>query len=476
MQDTYEAFELSPEGKWNKARFQFLQDEEGAWSLLRDGVLHEELGKGLVPLEVESCGVCATDLARKNLPFPLPQVIGHEVLARDSSGQRVVVEINASHRARGLEEDCPYCQSKNAKSLHRHCPERQVLGIDRLPGGFGPRILAPRNAIFAVPPGLGSDTAVLCEPFSAALHAVDSVQEKHGKRIAVLGLGRLGLLAIAALAARRRDSGEEFEILGLGRRKRPRDLALELGADTVLPVEGEGENLDDGLFEIVLDTTGSPKGFRTSLRIASSEVHLKSTHGLPTAGLRNLTAFVVDELRVHPFGQPYGDTLPPGVETVVWFAKGQPPKEWKQRCRVVRGEAALTDLMALRAFPGGEGLHGADLVVVERSQHLDQAIRPIRGQELSMLRPGGAILLLGNEAEKSSLYRAVDDRGIFVSSSRCGDFEEALALLAEDSQLQNLGEILVDHHFVPAQLSEAFAASTSPACVKAVIRHKTNIS
>ena len=467
MQETYEAFEFSPEGKWNKARFRFFQDEEGAWSLFRDGVLHEELGQGLVPLEVVSCGICATDLARKNLPFPLPQVIGHEVLARDSSGHRVVIEINASHRARGLDVDCPYCQSKGAKSLHRHCPERQVLGIDRLPGGFGPWGLAPKNAIYAVPPGLNADTAVLCEPFAAALHAVDSVQEKHGKRVAVLGLGRLGLLAIAALAARRRHSGEEFEILGLGRRNRPRDIALELGADTVIPVEGEGENLSDGLFEIVLDTTGNPKGLRTALRIASSEVHLKSTHGLPTAGLRNLTALVVDELRV----QPYGDTLPPGVETIVWLAKGQPPKEWKERCRVVRGEASLTDLMALRSFPGSEGLHGADLVVVDRSAHVDQAIRPIRGQELSMLRPGGAILLLKNEAEKSSLYRAIDDHGLVLSSSRCGDFEEALALLAEDSQLQNLGEVLVDHHYDPAQLSEAFVAAASTACVKAIIRH-----
>jgi threonine dehydrogenase-like Zn-dependent dehydrogenase len=468
MLEPFDALELSPDGDWNKANFQFFQDEEGAWSLLRNAVLHEELGKGLVPLRVERCGVCATDLARKNLPFPLPQVIGHEVLARDTSGQQVVIEINASHRARGLEVDCPYCQSKEARSLHRHCPQRQVLGIDRLPGGFGPLVLAPKNAIFAVPPSLPPDTAVLCEPFAAALHAVDSLSEKHGKRVAVLGLGRLGLLVIAALAARRRDSGEEFEILGLGRRKRPMDLALELGADSVIPVEGEGENITDGLLEIVLDTTGSPKGFRTALRIASSEVHLKSTHGLPTAGIRNLTAFVVDELRAEPFR----DTLPPEIETLVWLAKGHPPSQWKQHCRVVRGEAALTDLMALRTFPGSTGLPGADIVVVDRSVHLDQVIRPIRGRELSMLRPGGRIWIRKNEAEKSSLFRAVDDRRILLSSSRCGDFEEALALLAEDPSLKNLGECLVDHHFSPDQLHEAFAAAVSLACTKAVIRHR----
>ena len=467
MNGDFEAFEFGPMGEWNKAQFRFQQDEEGGWRLMRNGAFHEELGKGLVPLEVESCGICATDLARKNLPFPLPQVLGHEVLARDSSGCRVVIEINASHRARGLDVDCPYCNAQGASSLHRHCPERQVLGIDRLPGGFGPKILAPKNAIFAVPPQLGAETAVLCEPFAAALHAVDCIKEKHGKRVAVLGLGRLGLQVIAALAARRRHSGDEFEILGLGRRKRPMDLALELGADSVFKVEGEGENLADGLFEIVLDTTGNPKAFRTALRIASSEVHLKSTHGLPTAGLRNLTPFVVDELRV----QPYRDTLPSDVRTVVWLAKGHPPSEWKQHCRVVRGEAALTDLMALRAFPGEGGLYGADLVVVDQSRNLDQVIRPIRGKELSMLRPGGTIYLRANKEEKSSLYRAVDDRGISLSSSRCGDFEEALALLAEDSELQNLGECLIDHHFSPKDLAEAFAAAASPTCVKAVIRH-----
>ncbi|HHI80994.1 MAG TPA: hypothetical protein ENK02_13585 [Planctomycetes bacterium] len=468
MLEPFSALELSPEGAWKQVALQFRQGQEEEWTLYREGVPFEELGRGLVPLQVEACGICATDLARKNLPFRLPQVIGHEVLAKDSHGNRVVVEINASHRARGLDEDCPYCKAGDRGGLHRHCPERQVLGIDRLPGGFGPWILAPKNALFAVPETLPPDTAVLCEPFAAALHAVDSIPDKHGKRLAVLGLGRLGLLSIAALAARRRDSGEEFEIVGLGRRKRPMDLALELGADSVQQVEGEGENLGDGLFELVLDTTGSPKAFRTALRIASGQVHLKSTHGLPTAGLRNLTPLVVDELGV----QPYRDTLPPEVHTVVWLAPGQPPSSWKQQCRVIRGEAPLSDLMAVLSLPGPDGVPGADLVVVDRSSNIDQAIRPIRGRELSLLRPGGSILLRKNEAEKSSLYRAVDDRGIRLGSSRCGNFEEALALLVGDPQLQFLGEILVDHHFFAGQLEEAFAAASSSACIKAVIRQQ----
>ena len=34
----------------------------------------------------------------------------------------------------------------------------------------------------------------------------------------------------------------------------------------------------------------------TAVRLARREVHLKSTHGRPSAGLAKLTAFVVDEL------------------------------------------------------------------------------------------------------------------------------------------------------------------------------------
>ena len=71
--------------------------------------------------------------------------------------------------ARAVEStDCAFC----ASGLHKHCPERLVLGIHDLPGGFGPWILAPTRAVHRIPDNVPSGTAVLIEPFAAALNAV----------------------------------------------------------------------------------------------------------------------------------------------------------------------------------------------------------------------------------------------------------------------------------------------------------------
>lgn len=174
------------------------------WRIHRDGVLALELGPGYCLLRTQSCGVCSTDLARQFLPFPLPQVIGHEVIAMgDETGQRFVVEINASHAARGVASACPFCNA----GLHTHCPERIVLGIHDLPGGFGPYLLAPIHACVPIPASIPDSAAVLVEPFAAALHAVATIAPRDGERIAVLGPRRLGMLVVAALAVCVRSAG-----------------------------------------------------------------------------------------------------------------------------------------------------------------------------------------------------------------------------------------------------------------------------
>ena len=110
-----------------------------------------------------ACGVCSTDIALHRMSFPLPLVSGHEVVG-ESQGVRVCMDINATHRTRGISSDCPYCKSA---SFHTQCPERITLGIDRLPGGFGKWLIAPRNALAPIGT-LPISGAVLIEPLAAA--------------------------------------------------------------------------------------------------------------------------------------------------------------------------------------------------------------------------------------------------------------------------------------------------------------------
>ena len=128
-----------------------------------------------------------------------------------------------------------------------------------------------------------------------------------------------------------------------------------------------------------------------------------------------------------------------------------------------------------RSAEPGE-LPRADAAVVQDSEQVDRAIRPSEASELSLVRPRGEIVLPGSSQPRvadSPLLCAVAGRGLRLSSSRCGDFREAIDLVRRDSELLRLGELLITHRFGAAEIREAFAVARSPDCIKAVIEHET---
>ncbi len=459
-----------------RAHYRLDGDVAHGWKVFRDGALALELGAGYRPLRVRQCGVCSTDLARHHLPFPLPQVIGHEVLAADETGRRYVVEINASHKARGVRSECAFCRA----GLDTHCPERVTLGIHALPGGFGPWILAPVAACLEVPGSVPDSAAVLVEPFAAALHAVATIAPRNGDRIAVLGPRRLGMLVIAALAgvrAQRRAEGRDFTIVAVARDPAMLQLARTFGATAAHAIGDGAPPLADGAFDVVIDTTGHPDGLQTAVRLARREVHLKSTHGQESCGLRQLTALVVDELAIarFPDARPAPGTAvwqrgSGGRPRVAWLAAAAPPAWLLASADVRQGDAA-----SLAAFYAAsrDGLPRADVAVADDAAQVDAAIRPRAGREEALIRPRGTVLVHPlARALASPLLSAIVAHDLRLSSSRCGDFKKALALLAADAELRRIGERLVTNRFAAHDLPAAFAAAKSRACIKAVVEHE----
>lgn len=470
----FDALDYLADQRFAAAHYVLDGDQATGWHVHRDGKLALELGPGYRLLKTSQCGICSTDLARHFLPFPLPQVIGHEVIATDADGQRYVVEINASHKARGVASECPFCRA----GLATHCPERLVLGIHDLPGGFGPWLLAPVGSCRPIPGDVPDSAAVLVEPFAAALHGVRMVAPQDGDRIAVLGPRRLGMLVVAAFAgvrAQERAVGRDFAIAAVARNPAMLPLAESFGATETHELTGDASVADRG-FDVVVDTTGNPEGLATAVRLARREVHLKSTHGQPACGVNHLTELVVDELSIGPFPTIAPDDpaatlcVPAGARPrVAWLAPQAPPDWLTGVADVQQGTPAE---LAAHYAALTTGLPRADVAVAGSAEQVAAAIRPSSEQETSLVRPRGAVLVHPEaDVTDSVLLDAVVARGMRLTSSRCGDFGSALDLLAGDKELQRIGERLVTHQFEASQLEEAFAVAGSRSCIKAVVTH-----
>jgi threonine dehydrogenase-like Zn-dependent dehydrogenase len=466
-QIAFSAPEYQADGSIRTTAYAFAGTAAEGWEIRREGQAFLRLGPGYRLLRVSHCGVCATDLARRHLPFPLPQVTGHEVVGRDDRDRLVVVEINASHAARGLPRAawCAHCRS----ALATHCPERLVLGIHDLPGGFAPWLLAPVENVLPLPAAVSPATAALVEPFAAAWHAVATLAPDDAGRVAVLGAGRLGTLVVAALAEWRARSGGGFGIVAVGRRGEARLRAL--GADEVLAAEAAATRHD--IADVVVEATGSPDGLALAAQLATREVHVKSTTGRAALGLSQLTALVVDEVGLVPYRPSLGGPAPSSAAILggaVPAALGRALE--RDGTRVFNGDDAAA-LARAAAADARLPLGGTDLVVVTSLAAIDAAIRPVPGVERGLVRARGTIAVADVGQPRQGLLAAVLGKGLRLSTSRCGDFRAALEVLADPvgGLGRRLGDAMVTD-IVPAEgLAEAFATAAAPSSVKVVVTH-----
>ena len=106
-------------------------------------------------------------------------------------GRRVVGEINLACGG------CDWCGA----GLGRHCPDRTVLGIAGHPGAFSEYFTLPERNLHIVPGTIPTERATFTEPLAAACEILDQVAIPPGGEVAVLGDGKLGLLATQVLLA-----------------------------------------------------------------------------------------------------------------------------------------------------------------------------------------------------------------------------------------------------------------------------------
>ncbi len=252
-------------------------------------------------IRVGMCGICRTDLELASGYMGFSGVPGHEFVgtvqeADDKSliGKRVVGEINCSCN------ECRWCLN----GMHRHCPNRTVLGILARQGALAEKILLPERNLWIVPDRLSDDAAVLVEPLAAA-HRLEEQELLAGiSNVAVLGDGKLGLLVALVLSERIPD------LLVFGKHARKLCILESLGI-TAQKLDLSTTPVD--AFDLVVDVTGSPGGLELAIQLCKpcGRIILKTTARTPTEA--DLAIAVVKEIEIRgsrcgPFGRAL-DTL-----------------------------------------------------------------------------------------------------------------------------------------------------------------------
>lgn len=245
------------------------------------------LGSNDVKIDIAFSGICHSDIHQVReewFPGIFPMVPGHEIAGTIVEVGSAVTKFKVGDRAGiGTFVDscrtCEYCLSGDQNyCLKGNVQTYNGRHYDGEPsyGGYAQQIVANQDYVLHVPAGLELDTAapLLCAGITvyAPLKRWGSGA---GRRVAILGLGGLGHLAVKIAAA----FGAEVTVLGRSLDKKAD--ALEFGAaDYKLTTDVIASQKN--YFDIILNTTSADldiDGLLGTLRVGGALVNV----GLPGA-------------------------------------------------------------------------------------------------------------------------------------------------------------------------------------------------
>jgi propanol-preferring alcohol dehydrogenase len=194
-----------------------------------------EVGPGEVLVQVQTCGICRTDLhIQDGLAYvpKLPHIPGHEPAGvvvdvgpgvdGPRVGDRVVPHLFV--RSAG----CRYTRSgQDAQATHL----KGIIGVT-LPGGFAELLKVPVANILPLPDEVPFDIGGLTTcAVVTAIHAFRKSELRLGDTAIVLGAGGIGLILVQLLKA------AGVRVLALDREADARAAAFEAGADAAIPID-----------------------------------------------------------------------------------------------------------------------------------------------------------------------------------------------------------------------------------------------
>jgi threonine 3-dehydrogenase len=240
------------------------------------------------------------------------RIIGHELLGeiisvgpeatRDFGLQPGDIVAAESHI---VDDTCYQCRVGD-----KHvCATAQIIGIS-LDGCFAEEIKLPAKALWPTDIGrIRPEVAVLQEPFGNAVHACTKVNLR-GQSVAIIGLGTIGLFAVAvarALGAR--------QVIGVEPIEANRRMGLALGADAVIrpsqttahsyvhdaAITDEIRELTNGVgVDVAIEMSGATAALNTAIAAARRGGHV-ILFGIRSgdAVIEHIDRVIVDGISLH---------------------------------------------------------------------------------------------------------------------------------------------------------------------------------
>jgi 2-desacetyl-2-hydroxyethyl bacteriochlorophyllide A dehydrogenase len=255
---------------------------------------------------VTASGICGSDISISLWKegyhhIPLPMILGHEFSGKVVCNGPEVGGIEEGDRVTvNPVLPCGQCRPCQIGSK-RDCEKKDILGFTKN-GSFAPFVSVPERAsVFKLPDRLSDEMGALIEPFAVAYHAIELSRFQAADRVAVLGMGTIGLMTVGLLGAL---GARLIVMIGRSLREDRIGIAKEMGADLILdirrddPVKVAKEVTDERCFDIVFEATGNPSSLPYGLGMLRRGGEMVLSGIFEGKGEIDLTEFVRGSKRI----------------------------------------------------------------------------------------------------------------------------------------------------------------------------------
>ena len=221
-----------------------------------------------VLVKVDYSGLCGSDYPRifENQAKYYPIILGHEFSGVVEKTGEEVKDLTIGDKVSCIPLkpcfECPDCIDGN----YSLCKNYGFIG-SRENGGMGEYVKVPEINLQKLPDEFDMKQGAFFEPITVVLHGLGLLYKGiKGKKVAVIGVGTMGLLAVQCMKAYGASLVSAFDI-----DERKLELARELGADEIHNVSGAEIEKEYGKYDIVMETSGANPSFLLVLKLAAGK-------------------------------------------------------------------------------------------------------------------------------------------------------------------------------------------------------------